>query len=222
MNALNQTFLLIEDQVMLASLIERQVHAIKGVDNVIVAKTGEEALKLFKSNYIDFVLLDLMLPDMDGMNLIPKFKEINGRSEIIVISAETDVAIIKKVAKLGIGAFVSKMRNENELINAILSVRQGKRFFSDNILDLLLNEDKAPVRHEAPYIQKVLTKREIEVLGYIADEMTSKQIADLLLVSRHTVETHKRRMMQKLKVTNTAGLIKVAYEKNILNGQTNK
>lgn len=212
----NQTYLIIEDHQMLASLIEKQLHTFENVGEVLQVKSGAEALKSFKSNYVDFVLLDLFLPDMDGMTLIPKFKEINGRTKIIVISAETHVTIVKKVVKLGIDAFVSKMNNENELLNAINSVKEGKRFISDNILELLINEDEIIKSDDTSIEKKFLTKREIEVLEYIADEMTSKQIADLLVISRHTVETHKRRMMQKLKVTNTAGLIKVAYEKKLL------
>lgn len=212
----NQTYLIIEDHQMLASLIEKQLHTFENVGEVLQVKSGAEALKSFKSNYVDFVLLDLFLPDMDGMTLIPKFKEINGSTKIIVISAETHVTIVKKVVKLGIDAYVSKMNNENELLNAINSVKEGKRFISDNILELLINEDEIIKSDDTSIEKKFLTKREIEVLEYIADEMTSKQIADLLVISRHTVETHKRRMMQKLKVTNTAGLIKVAYEKKLL------
>lgn len=216
MNHANLTYLIIEDHLMLASLIEKQINAYEGEGKVIQAKTANEALQFFKKNYVDFVLLDLLLPDMDGITLIPKFKEINCDVKIIVITAETHISTIKKVLKLKIDAYVSKMNKENELINAVNAVKEGKRFISDNILDLLFNDD---VKSETPVEikeQDFLTKREFEILGYIADEMTTKQIADLLLISRHTVETHKRRMMQKMKVTNTAGLIKVAYEKELL------
>ncbi len=152
---------------------------------------------------------------MEGIHLIPKFKEINSNTKIIIISAEEDISKIKNVAKLGIDAYISKMNDDQQVLKAINSVKNGKRFISDDILELLFNHDNAeaiPLTNT----QKFLTKREVEILEYIAEEMTSKQIADLLLISRHTVETHKRRMMQKLKVSNTAGLIKVAYEKQIL------
>lgn len=216
MNQTNCTYLIIEDHKMLASLIEKQILTVEGVGIVLSAKSANEAIKCFKQNYIDFVLLDLILPDMDGMTLIPKFKEINSNVKIIVLSAETNVSIIRKVMKLGINAFVSKMNNEEDLFNAINSVKLGKRFVSDNILELLLNEEEKIEIREIVYENKILTNRELEVLSYIANELTSNQIADLLCISRHTVETHKRRMMQKLKVTNTAGLIKIAFEKGFL------
>jgi DNA-binding NarL/FixJ family response regulator len=110
------------------------------------------------------------------------------------------------------------MNNDQQILKAIKSVKNNKRFISDDILEMLFNDDHLEVVPQT-ITQKFLTKREVEILEYIAQEMTSKQIADLLLISRHTVETHKRRMMQKLKVTNTAGLIKVAYDKHLLNSK---
>lgn len=210
-----QNYLIIEDHLMLSSLIERQLEGVQDVGTIYKVKNGAEALKCFKTNFIDFVLLDLLLPDMEGMHLIPKFKEINSSAKIIIISAESDISKIKNVAKLGIDAYISKMNNDQQILKAIKSVKSNKRFISDDILELLFNDDYL---EEAPQtnIQKFLTKRELEILEYIASEMTSKQIAELLLISRHTVETHKRRMMQKLKVINTAGLIKVAYDKQLL------
>lgn len=210
-----QNYLIIEDHLMLSSLIEKQLEQIQDIGEIHKVKNGAEALKCFKTNYIDFVLLDLLLPDMEGIHLIPKFKEINSNVKIIIISAESDIAKIKNVAKLGIDAYVSKMNNDQQILKAIQSVKNNKRFISDDILELLFNYDSLEVTPQKS-LQKFLTKREIEILHYIAEEMTSKQIADLLLISRHTVETHKRRMMQKLKVTNTAGLIKVAYDKQLL------
>jgi len=200
---------------MLSSLIEKQIEGVQDVGTIYRVKNGAEALKCFKENYIDFVLLDLLLPDMEGMHLIPKFKEINGNTKIIVVSAESDITKIKNVAKLGIDAYVSKMNNDQQILKAIKSVKNNKRFISDDILELLINDDPSD-NTPTTNIQKFLTKREVEILEYIAQEMTSRQIADLLLISRHTVETHKRRMMQKLKVTNTAGLIKAAYDKQLL------
>lgn len=210
-----QNYLIIEDHLMLSSLIEKQLEVIQEIGEIYRVKNGADALKCFKTNYIDFVLLDLLLPDMEGIHLIPKFKEINSNVKIIIISAESDINKIKNVAKLGIDAYVSKMNNDQQIIKAINSVKNNKRFISDDILELLFNYDNIEATPKKS-VQKFLTKREVEILQYIAEEMTSKQIADLLLISRHTVETHKRRMMQKLKVTNTAGLIKVAYDKHLL------
>ncbi|MFA7327384.1 MAG: response regulator transcription factor [Candidatus Kapaibacterium sp.] len=212
---MSQNYLIIEDHLMLSSLIEKQIEGVQDVGTIYRVKNGAEALKCFKENYIDFVLLDLLLPDMEGMHLIPKFKEINGNTKIIVVSAESDITKIKNVAKLGIDAYVSKMNNDQQILKAIKSVKNNKRFISDDILELLINDDPSD-NTPTTNIQKFLTKREVEILEYIAQEMTSRQIADLLLISRHTVETHKRRMMQKLKVTNTAGLIKAAYDKQLL------
>lgn len=212
---MSQNYLIIEDHLLLSSLIEKQIEGVQDVGTIYRVKNGTEALKCFKENYIDFVLLDLVLPDMEGMHLIPKFKEINGNTKIIIVSAESDITKIKNVAKLGIDAYVSKMNNDQQILKAIKSVKNNKRFISDDILEMLIYDDHSEVT-PTTNTQKFLTKREVEILEYIAQEMTSRQIADLLLISRHTVETHKRRMMQKLKVTNTAGLIKAAYDKQLL------
>lgn len=212
---MSQNYLIIEDHLLLSSLIEKQIEGVQDVGTIYRVKNGTEALKCFKENYIDFVLLDLVLPDMEGMHLIPKFKEINGNTKIIIVSAESDITKIKNVAKLGIDAYVSKMNDDQQILKAIKSVKNNKRFISDDILEMLIYDDHSEVT-PTTNTQKFLTKREVEILEYIAQEMTSRQIADLLLISRHTVETHKRRMMQKLKVTNTAGLIKAAYDKQLL------
>jgi DNA-binding NarL/FixJ family response regulator len=221
MISLNQTFLIIEDQVSLASLIDKHINTLEGVRDVIVAKTAEDALNLFSSGDIDFVLLDLMSPSIDGIGVVSELQNIKGTAEIIIISEEPEVTTIKKVAKFGISAFVSKIRHSSELAFAISSVRQGRRFFSDTVLDLLLSEEVATIQPTPSSSQKLLSNREIEILECIVDEMTSKQIANALFISKHTVETHKRRMMQKLKVTNTAGLIKATYEKRLLDSKNN-
>ena len=93
-----QNYLIIEDHLMLSSLIEKQLEHIQDIGEIHRVKNGAEALKCFKTNYIDFVLLDLLLPDMEGIHLIPKFKEINSNVKIIIISAESDIAKIKNVA----------------------------------------------------------------------------------------------------------------------------
>lgn len=210
-----KTYLIVEDHLMLASLLEKQLATTSDSIKIFNEKNGEGAIKCLKSNYIDVVILDLNLPDIEGINLIPRIREINAKTKIVILSAESDVSVIKQVAKFGFDAYVSKMNNDNQIIRAIESVNSGKRFISDDILELLLSDDI-----EVPGIkieeQKYLTRRELEILEYIASQMTSKQIADLLSISRHTVETHKRRMMQKLKVNNSAGLIKVAYDKQLL------
>ena len=120
---------------MLSTLIERQLEGIQDVGTIYNVKNGAEALKCFKTNYIDFVLLDLLLPDMEGVQLIPKFKEINGNTKIIVVSAESDITKIKNVAKLGIDAYVSKMNNDQQILKAIKSVKNGKRFILTTFLN---------------------------------------------------------------------------------------
>ena len=200
---------------MLSSLIEKQLLQLENVGEVFKAKNGKKALKIFKTNYIDFVLLDLTLPDTDGMSLIPKFKDININLKIIVISAESKVSRVKEVARMGIDGYVSKSNNDSEIVRAIHSVNNGKRFISDDILELLINEKPIFEENLLPN-NNIITVREKEILGYIASQMTSKQIAEHLSLSKHTVNTHKRRMMKKLKVNNVAGLIKVAYEKELI------
>lgn len=209
------TILIVEDQVILSDLISQRLKYVDSDFEIIVAANAKDAIDAISKNNIILVILDLNLPDADNYSIVNKIYSNSPDLKIIVLSAEIEPTVVKKVLKTNVDGYVSKMSKPEDLVRAVKSVLNGQKYYSDDILDIIIhfNEDD---HTNGTNNNSLLTKREKEILIHVSQELTSRQIAEKLHISKHTVETHKRRIMRKLEVNNTAGLIKVAIESNLI------
>lgn len=184
-------------------------------DDIKVVKSvgdGLEFMELVNSQFeADIVLLDITMPNMDGFQVLKELKTSNSDIKPIVISMHNDGNYIAKCAKMGAYGYLLKNTDEAELILAIRSVSSGKKYFSAEISEKMINFMSAQSTSE-----NVLSNKETEVLVLISKGLTTKEIAAKLFVSSRTIETHRANILKKLEVKNTAELIKKATKMNLI------
>ena len=203
---------LVDDHKMFLDGLESLLENIDYLTIVGKAENGKTALEKL-DNTVDIVLMDISMPEIDGIEfnrLIKlKFPQIN----TIAISMHNDAKILDKLIKGNINGYLLKNAEKSELLEAIETVMKGDNYFSEEVKktyqDSLFkrdnNQDQTPE----------LSKRETEVLGEIINELTTKEIAEKLFISQHTVESHRKNMLSKLGARNTAGLVKYALENGL-------
>jgi DNA-binding NarL/FixJ family response regulator len=182
------------------------------------ASNGQELLRLISSDEIDLLFLDLNFAEADASLLIPKLKELHSDLKILCVSMYTDDKVVREALRKGADGYLSKNTELTELAEAIEAVMDGEMVLGKNIK--ITNPDKKPSnqavnlnRFNAKY---QLTKREKEILELIAKGKSNKDIASLLFISKDTVSVHRKNLMKKLNVKNASGLIKVAYDFNLI------
>lgn len=182
------------------------------------ATNGQELLRLISPEEVDLLFLDLNFAEADASLLIPKLKELHSDLKILCVSMYTDDKVVREALRKGADGYLSKNTELTELAEAIEAVMDGEMFLGKNIK--ITNPDKKPSnqainlnRFNAKY---QLTKREKEILELIAKGKSNKDIASLLFISKDTVSVHRKNLMKKLNVKNASGLIKVAYDFNLI------
>lgn len=184
-------------------------------DDIKIVKSvadGLEFMELVNSQFeADIVLLDITMPNMDGFQVLKELKTLNSDIKPIVISMHNDGNYIAKCAKMGAYGYLLKNTDESELILAIRSVSRGKKYFSAEISEKMIN-----FMSTQSISENVLSNKETEVLGLISKGLTTKEIATQLFVSSRTIETHRANILKKLEVKNTAELIKKATKMNLI------
>ncbi|WP_207429360.1 response regulator transcription factor [Pedobacter sp. SYSU D00535] len=191
------------------------VELLKKHDDIRIVKSvadGAELMNLVKQEMeADIVLLDLTMPEMDGFEVLKELKNVDANIKPIVISMHSAGNYIAKCAKMGAYGYLLKNTDESELILAIRTVHRGKKYFSAEISEKMINFMSAQSVSE-----DVLSKKEAEVLRLISKGLTTKEIAAQLFVSSRTIETHRTNILKKLEVKNTAELIKKATELSLI------
>jgi len=159
----------------------------------------------------DIALLDITMPNKDGFQVLRELKTLNATIKPIVISMYNDGNYIAKCAKMGAYGYLLKNTDESELVLAIRTVSKGKKYYSAEISEKMIN-----FMSTQSISENILSNKETEVLGLLSKGLTTNEIAAKLYVSSRTIETHRGNILKKLEVKNTAELIKKATEMNMI------
>jgi two-component system response regulator NreC len=159
----------------------------------------------------DVVLLDITMPNMDGFQVLKELKTVNATIKPVIISMYNDGNYIAKCAKMGAYGYLLKNTDESELVLAIRTVSKGKKYYSAEISEKMIN-----FMSTQSISENILSNKETEVLGLLSKGLTTNEIAAKLYVSSRTIETHRGNILKKLEVKNTAELIKKATEMNMI------
>lgn len=188
-------------------LEEEDDFVIKGVFN-----NGVELMDFLKNKAVDVVLTDMNMPQMDGMGVVAAVKKNIPDTKVIVLSMYDDKEIYEKCIKLGADAYVLKGSDPDELIYTIREVYEGS--YIQGFQKLLFQQDdgKYPDHFKERF---KLSRRELEILRLIKDGNFNKEIADILSLSQHTVESHRKKIHQKLGVSSAVELVKKAIDMNL-------
>jgi len=184
-------------------------------DDRVVVKThftnGQDTLDFLEKDTTDVILLDVNLPDINGVEMVDKILNIKANIGILGLSTYSEPSIINQMIKNGVKGYLLKNATADELVKAISQVHEGNFYFGSEVQKILADS----VSQESKDLPK-LTRREKHILTLIADGKTTNTIAEELFISPLTVETHRRNLMQKLEVSNAASLIKIAVEKKLI------
>lgn len=176
------------------------------------AITGEESITEIPKQQVDVVLLDINMPGINGIETCKQLLKDNPDLKIVAISMHKESSLIKLMLNSGAKGYVLKNAGQDEVIDAIKTVHQDKMYLDDTVNEIVLNSvlKKRSERITSPF--PTLSRREKDVLRLILEECTTQEIADKLFISFGTVETHRRNMLIKTGVRNTAGLVRTAIE----------
>ena len=202
--------IIIEDH---SIVIEGLCSILQDLDNIQVAGTflnGETALEYLQSARADVVFLDISLPEMSGIEVCRAIKQIDSSIKIIALSNHTEKSVITEMMQSGANGYLLKNTSKQDLVSAIFHVLEGQCTINGEVQKILFSSGTSSTNVPR------LTKREKEILGLVSDGITTNIIAERLFISPQTVETHRRNLMQKLEVHNTAALIKKVMELNLI------
>ena len=206
--------LIADDHQLFRDGIENLLSNSDAIQIIGQAATGKETLKLVKDLLPDIVLLDIGMPEMNGIQAAEKISKDFPDVRIIALSMYADKMNVKKMLESGAMAYLFKDCTYSQLIEAIQLVHSGKRFLSSTISDLLIN-DYLGVEDEKNK-ESDLSDREYEVLKLIAEGCTTREIAEKLFVSVKTIGTHKQNILEKLDLKTNADIIKYSLKNGLI------
>lgn len=174
-----------------------------------ICSNGKELLEYLKENSVDVILLDLNMPVLDGASTIRILKNNRVNSKIVVLSMYADETVYAKCRKLEINGYLHKDSEAQHLIDTIKAIHGGEnRFDYDNQPTVPLNGI-----FKDNFINKFkLSRRELEIIGLVRNGHTNHEIANILFLSIHTVMTHRKNILHKLNVRNTAEMLALIQE----------
>ncbi len=194
---------------------------LEGLKNIINAHEDFQvvgmyatAADLFKNigNDEPFVLLlDINLPDANGIDLVKGLKEAHSELKIIAFSVHNEFAVINSILNEGADAYLQKNASGYEIIAAINDVLVGKRYICEKTQSILNKKTEIGLKQ----VPK-LTRREKEILAFVAKGLTTNQIAESLVISSHTVESHRKNLMEKFQTKSVTAAVKSAIEYGLI------
>jgi DNA-binding NarL/FixJ family response regulator len=207
---------IIVDDHDLIVLAARQIFSkVPEIKLVGVANNGEEAYKKIKELKPDVVILDVMLPGMDGIELTRKIVSEFSSTKVVLHSSSVSEDMIVTGFEAGAMAYVPKNFKPGQLVEAILTVVNGEHYSKGFVSEILI-ENFLKSKSKKDGHNNKLTERETEILQAITKGMTNQQLADNLHISVRTVEAHKSNIMKKLKINSTAELVVYAIKHKIV------
>jgi DNA-binding NarL/FixJ family response regulator len=180
------------------------------------AADGPETLRLVERRQPDVLVLDLMLPGLNGLEVAREVRRRSARTAVVVLSMHDDTAYVAEAVRAGVAAYVLKEASADELVEAIREAAAGRHYFSPRVAEAarLAPASRAEPTKGDPY--QMLTLREREVLQLTAEGHSSAEIARRLFISPRTVESHRANILRKLTLRNQKELIRYAVGKGLV------
>jgi len=212
------TALLVDDHMMLRQGVRVMLEAEGDITIVGEADTGRQAVEMTQKLHPDVVVMDISMPNLNGLEATRQITRKSPLSKVIILSAYNDDEYVQYSTEAGAVGYVVKHSDAKELSKAIREVRKGNAFFSPSITKRLLDHyRRCHVKGRPDQRRDIsLTSRESEVVQLVAEGRANKQIAAELSLSIKTVEKYRQQVMDKLNIHETAGLTRYAVAKGIV------
>jgi DNA-binding NarL/FixJ family response regulator len=201
---------IVDDHAVVVEGIYSLLQKEKDIEMAGYAANADNCIQYFSTHTADVILMDISLPDMNGVDLCKLIKKDYPGIMVLALSTFNQGTYIRKMMESGASGYLLKNAGKQEIVEAIKAVTKGKTYFSFDAGQALKSHT------EQQSAIPPLTKREKEVLVNVADGLTNAQIAEKLFISIDTVDTHRKNLHTKLNVNNTAMLIRFAIENKLL------
>jgi two-component system, NarL family, response regulator NreC len=209
--------LLIEDHEMVRAGFRMLLNAQPDMHIVGEASSGEQGLELAAKECPDVILLDVSMPGKGGVETARGIKLDCPETAILAVTIHTEQAYLLQMLEAGVDGYLPKRAAADELVNAIRTVHEGNNYVFPGLIDALVDGFRARSDESLEGNKKsILTDRQLQVLRYIADGLTSQRTAERLGLSVRTVERHVENMMRRLDVHSRVELVRVAIREGIL------
>jgi len=210
-----------DDHQILIDGIKAVLNLESSIEVIGFSLNGAQVVDWFKDHFADILILDINMPELDGIGVLKALKKSKKkRPEIIVLSSYDDIKLVKEVLQMGAKGFVPKKSAGEHIVNAVYKVANGNQYFTDDVkekmMQTLLNGQPKNEGSQDGVLISSLTKRELEVLKLVAQQYSTREIAQELVISESTVETHRKNLMKKVKVKNSVGLAIFALKNEVI------
>lgn len=205
---------IIDDHAVVLDGLKTMLNAFENLEVVYTTQSGHQLLEHFQSDVPDVLLMDIQMPEINGIDLCKQISKQHPSVKVIAFTSFDDSNYVKQIFRSGAKGYLLKNSDKQTIVKAVETVMQDEEYMDDSIKKILLQE--SITGHRRSIFEVPLTKREKEILKLIADGLSSQEIADNLFISLRTVETHRLNLNQKLDVKNTAGLVKEAIKRGLI------
>lgn len=210
--------LIADDHKMFVDGIESILNTEEDISVVDRCFDGKSVFNILKEKEIDVILLDVNLPEMNGIEVCQKMNKEKSKVKVLALSMFNEESYVTEILKHGASGYILKNTGRVELLNAIRSIYEGKTYFSKDVTQTIMKglvKTNKPKSKNSNFLPKI-SRREKEVLHLIVKEFTTQEIANELYISLKTVESHRSSLLSKLNARNTAGLVRIALENKLL------
>ncbi|MGA2328764.1 MAG: response regulator transcription factor [Bryobacteraceae bacterium] len=209
--------LLADDHAILRSGLRRILESYPGFVVAAEAASGAEAVALAREHQPDVAIVDVGMPGLNGIEATAQILRRSPLTAVLILSMHSDERYVVRALKAGARGYLLKDSVERELVQAIQAIHAGETFFSPAIAKVLSSRDAlAPRSQTVEDRYDLLTEREREIYQLLAEGKSNKEIAALLCLSLHTVETHRTRVMDKLGLHSAAELVLSAVRRGLV------
>lgn len=178
--------------------------------------TGAEVLKYMESHSVDVLVSDITMSPMDGITLCKKVKELGKNVRVLMLTMHLDEAYITGAMSAGARGYLVKDSSEQDILDAIKEVYSGQMYLTNSVSELLAKSMLQKSKKKEVAAEIALTKREKEILAHIVEGLNNRQIGEKLDISERTVNAHRYNMMKKVKANNTADLVRITLQFDLL------
>ena len=209
------TIYIVDDHKVFRDGVTALVKYEEGMEIIGSSGTVREFMSEIENVQPDVILMDISIGEDDGTIATKWIKEKDPATKVLILSMHNDDKHIKKVLEAGANGYLLKDAGTKEMMQAIRAVANGSSFYSQKISNAMVQQllkGNAPTKEKK---SRNLTPRELEILKLIAEEKSNQEIADSLFISIRTVDTHRRNLLEKIQVKNTAGLVRYALKHGI-------
>jgi len=208
--------LLADDHKILREGLKKLLKSQKEIEVIGEASDGIQTIEKMHALDPDVILLDIIMPRMNGISAIKKIKESQSETEIVILSIKDDIFYAQQALQAGAIGYLSKRTAADKVVQAVRLAHQGKRFISQEINENLINKYVLGEELNIKDPMGILSPREQDILKLVAEGETSNKIASLLHISENTVKTYRKRLMDKLELDSLQDLVKFAIRHEII------